>query len=164
MAIYDKEMVKTFYETYREKVSRFRSVMGRPLTYAEKILGAHLAVPATADGFRRGASYGLFHPNRVCMQDATAQMAVLQFMNSGRSATAVPTTIHCDHLIRARRGAAFDGTDLLRHLPRPRQRKRTVRSMTSSLPPHAAMAWASGVRGQASSTKSFWKTMLSPAA
>ena len=108
MAIYDKEMVKTFYETYREKVSRFRSVMGRPLTYAEKILGAHLAVPATADGFRRGASYGLFHPNRVCMQDATAQMAVLQFMNSGRSATAVPTTIHCDHLIRARRGAAVD--------------------------------------------------------
>lgn len=138
MAIYDKEMVKTFYETYREKVSRFRSVMGRPLTYAEKILGAHLAVPATADGFRRGASYGLFHPNRVCMQDATAQMAVLQFMNSGRSATAVPTTIHCDHLIRARRGAAFD-------LPEAKETNREVYDFLASAARRYGMGfWGAG--------------------
>ena len=97
--IYDLTTIRSFYQTYATKVEALRAALGRPLTYAEKVLGVHAATLPTAATFRRGESYGLFYPDRVCMQDATAQMAVLQFMNAEREATAVPTTIHCDHLI-----------------------------------------------------------------
>ena len=106
--IYDLTTIRSFYQTYATKVEALRAALGRPLTYAEKVLGVHAATLPTAATFRRGESYGLFYPDRVCMQDATAQMAVLQFMNAGREATAVPTTIHCDHLIKAWKGVEVD--------------------------------------------------------
>ncbi len=106
--IYNEDMLSAFYATYAQKVAEARKEIGRPLTYAEKVLFAHTAVPVKKGGYERGTDYELFHPNRVCMQDATAQMAILQFMNAGRQQTAVPTTIHCDHLIQAYKGAETD--------------------------------------------------------
>ena len=89
----------------RHAVARRR--FGRAITLTEKILFAHLANPETAP-FKRGKSFLDLHPDRVAMQDATAQMALLQFMLAGKPTTAVPTTVHCDHLIRARSGATAD--------------------------------------------------------
>lgn len=106
--IYDIKHIQSFYSDYQEKVRRVRALLGRPLTYAEKVLFAHEVPQEHGFEHRRGADYALYNPNRVCMQDATAQMAILQFMNAGKAQTAVPTTIHCDHLIQARRGAAAD--------------------------------------------------------
>lgn len=106
--IYDIKQIKEFYASYQEKVGRVRALLARPLTYAEKVLLAHEQPQEQGYDHRRGADYALYHPNRVCMQDATAQMAILQFMNAGKTQTAVPSTIHCDHLIRAQRGAADD--------------------------------------------------------
>lgn len=106
--IYNEDMLRTFYASYAQKVADARKEMGRPLTYAEKVLFAHTAVPVKKGGYQRGIDYELFHPNRVCMQDATAQMAILQFMNAGRRQTSVPTTVHCDHLIQAYKGAETD--------------------------------------------------------
>lgn len=108
--IYDLDMIRTFYATYMERIKNVRTQIGKPLTYAEKVLFAHLADSSTLqkDGFKRGQEYAQFYPNRVCMQDATAQMAILQFMNAGRDSAAVPSTIHCDHLIQAYKGASID--------------------------------------------------------
>jgi len=106
--IYDLEMIRSFYGSYPRRVEEARRAVGRPLTYAEKVLFAHSAEPLPAGGYKRGEAYGLFRPNRVAMQDATAQMAVLQFMNAGRQSAAVPSTVHCDHLIQAFRGAEKD--------------------------------------------------------
>ena len=106
--IYDIKQIKEFYASYQEKVGRVRALLARPLTYAEKVLLAHEQPQEKGYDHRRGADYALYHPNRVCMQDATAQMAILQFMNAGKTQTAVPSTVHCDHLIRAQRGAADD--------------------------------------------------------
>lgn len=106
--IYDIKQIKEFYASYQEKVGRVRALLARPLTYAEKVLLAHEQPQEQGYDHRRGADYALYHPNRVCMQDATAQMAILQFMNAGKTQTAVPSTVHCDHLIRAQRGAADD--------------------------------------------------------
>lgn len=108
--IYNEDMLSAFYATYGQKVTEARKKIGRPLTYAEKVLFAHTADLVKEGGYKRGTDYELFHPNRVCMQDATAQMAILQFMNAGRQQTAVPTTIHCDHLIQAYKGAEIDLT------------------------------------------------------
>ena len=105
---YDLKRLELFYNTFAGKVDNARKVLGRPLTLTEKILYAHLFDAAGAKIFLRGEDYVNFRPDRVAMQDATAQMALLQFMNSGRERTAVPTTVHCDHLIRAHRGAATD--------------------------------------------------------
>jgi aconitate hydratase len=100
-------LVARAYETLARNVAAVRKRANRPLTYAEKIFFGHLAEPATAE-LVPGASYVGLHPDRVAMQDATAQMALLQFMLAGRNETAVPTTVHCDHLIQAYVGAAAD--------------------------------------------------------
>jgi len=98
-------VVPGWYERLAQATADVRSRLGRPLTFAEKILGAHLAQPGALP---RAGEYAAFRPDRVAMQDATAQMALLQFMNAGQSRTAVPTTVHCDHLIEAKAGAAPD--------------------------------------------------------
>ena len=101
------ELVQKTYDTSRSRLKVIRSRFGRPLTLTEKVLFGHLADPE-GEQLERGRAYIQLQPDRVAMQDATAQMAVLQFMLSGRDTTAVPSTIHCDHLILARSGAEED--------------------------------------------------------
>ena len=101
-------MLKAFYSLYEGKIGRIRTVLQRPLTLAEKILYAHLYDERNVKNYKRGEDYVNFRPDRVAMQDATAQMALLQFMNSGRNEAAVPSTVHCDHLIQAYKGAKED--------------------------------------------------------
>ena len=103
--VYDLTMLKAFYSLYEGKIGRIRTVLQRPLTLAEKILYAHLYDERNVKNYKRGEDYVNFRPDRVAMQDATAQMALLQFMNSGRNEAAVPSTVHCDHLIQAYKGA-----------------------------------------------------------
>jgi aconitate hydratase len=105
---FDIEMIKKVYENLGSKVNAARNMAGRPLTLTEKILYAHLTDALPAHPYERGKSYVDFNPDRVAMQDATAQMALLQFMQAGRSKVAVPSTVHCDHLILAENGAAED--------------------------------------------------------
>lgn len=101
------EMIKKVYSQYKENLSDIRGIINRPLTYAEKVLYTHLW-GETEKEFVRGKDYVELSLDRVAMQDATAQMALLQFMSAGREATAVPTTVHCDHLIQAQVGAKDD--------------------------------------------------------
>ena len=101
------ELVERVYATLPERVSIASRRLGRPLTLAEKILVNHLADPEGQE-LERGVSYADFHPDRVAMQDATAQMALLQFMTAGLPEAAVPSTVHCDHLIQAKVGASID--------------------------------------------------------
>ncbi len=101
------EMIKTVYNNYREKLTDIRKVLNRPLTFAEKVLYTHLWDKPTKE-FQRAKDYVDLAPDRVAMQDATAQMALLQFMSSGKKTTAVPSTVHCDHLIQAQVGAKDD--------------------------------------------------------
>jgi aconitate hydratase len=105
---FDIEMIKALYEKLPAKVEAARKLLGRPLTLTEKTLYAHLHIDQKTESFVRGKSYVDFAPDRVAMQDATAQMALLQFMQSGRPKVAVPSTVHCDHLITAKDGAATD--------------------------------------------------------
>ncbi len=105
---FDIEMIRRRYATMPDGVDRARRTTGHALTLAEKILLTHLADDTQRPVFRRGEDYVHFAPDRVAMQDATAQMALLQFMNAGRERVAVPTTVHCDHLILADRGANID--------------------------------------------------------
>jgi aconitate hydratase len=100
-------MIENFYKTFSEKLSQAREILQRPMTYAEKVLYTHLWDKPTKE-FVRGKDYVELAPDRVAMQDATAQMALLQFMSAGRKTTAVPTTVHCDHLIQAQVGAKDD--------------------------------------------------------
>src|SRR5215216_4633355 len=100
-------LVEEVYGRYPERVAAGRRRLGRPLTYAEKVLFAHAEDPHTI-GLERGVDYADYRPDRVAMQDATAQMALLQFMTAGLPRVAVPTTVHCDHLIQARVGAEID--------------------------------------------------------
>ena len=106
--VFDLDMVAAFYAGYETKVKAARTALGRPLTLSEKILYAHLWEGEAKEAFQRGTSYVDFAPDRVAMQDATAQMALLQFMSAGRKKVAVPSTVHCDHLIQARVGATTD--------------------------------------------------------
>jgi aconitate hydratase len=99
---FDIEMIKKVYASLPAKVDAARTALGRPLTLSEKILFAHLHPDQALQVFERGKSYVDFAPDRVAMQDATAQMALLQFMQAGRPTAAVPSTVHCDHLITAR--------------------------------------------------------------
>jgi len=99
--MFDLELIKKVYAGLPEKVENAKKKLNRPLTYAEKILYAHLFDSKAIEVFPRGKAYVDFAPDRVAMQDATAQMALLQFMNSGKKTTAVPSTVHCDHLIQA---------------------------------------------------------------
>jgi aconitate hydratase len=101
------ELVQRVYDTSRERLSVIRRRFDRPLTLTEKVLFGHLADPE-GEKLERGTAYIQLRPDRVAMQDATAQMALLQFMLAGRDTTAVPSTVHCDHLILARSGAATD--------------------------------------------------------
>ena len=101
------EMIKAKYSTFKLKVQETRKVLGRNLTYAEKVLYTHLW-DENVKNFERGKDYVELSPDRVAMQDATAQMALLQFMHSGKKTTAVPSTVHCDHLIQAKIGAEED--------------------------------------------------------
>ena len=105
---FDIEMIKAVYAKYPERVAAARAICGKPLTLAEKILYTHLSEGNATESYERGKSYVDFNPDRVACQDATAQMALLQFMQAGKSKTAVPTTVHCDHLILAKEGANQD--------------------------------------------------------
>ncbi len=107
---FDIEMIKKLYQQFPEKVEAARKVVNKPLTLTEKILYAHLWEGAATHVFERGVSYVDFAPDRVAMQDATAQMALLQFMQSGRTRVAVPSTVHCDHLIEAKVNSKTDLT------------------------------------------------------
>lgn len=106
--IFDIAMISKFYDLYFEKIRRIKSTLSRPLTLSEKILFAHLADGEQIANYMRGVDYVNFSPDRVAMQDATAQMALLQLMNSGRDRVAVPSTVHCDHLIQAYKSAQED--------------------------------------------------------
>jgi aconitate hydratase len=106
--VFDLDMIRKFYSGYSKKVEAIRKVVNHPLTLTEKILYAHLWQGNATEAFERGKSYVDFAPDRIAMQDATAQMAILQFMQSGRTKVSVPTTVHCDHLIQAQIGAVAD--------------------------------------------------------
>src|SRR5690606_9467678 len=105
---FDIDMIKSLYAGFAEKVDAAKKVLGRPLTLSEKILYAHLHPDSPLQDYARGKDYVFFAPDRVAMQDATAQMALLQFMTAGRSKVAVPSTVHCDHLIQAKINAEVD--------------------------------------------------------
>jgi aconitate hydratase len=106
--IFDIEMISSFYRNMPSLLAEIRKVLNRPLTVSEKILYTHLYPGNTAVSYKRGADYVDFAPDRVAMQDATAQMALLQFMMAGKQQTAVPSSVHCDHLIMAKSGAEAD--------------------------------------------------------
>lgn len=105
---FDSKMIETVYKSLPHKIAEIKNVLKRPLTLTEKILYAHLADGEAIKDYKRGQDYVNFSPDRVAMQDATAQMALLQFMTSGREKVAVPSTVHCDHLIQAYKSAKED--------------------------------------------------------
>ena len=105
---FDIEMIKKVYGTIAERVDKARELTGRPLTLSEKILYSHLWDGTPEKVYQRGKDYVDFAPDRVACQDATAQMALLQFMHAGKAKVAVPTTVHCDHLIQAKVNATVD--------------------------------------------------------
>ena len=105
---FDLDLIQSVYQRMPQRVAAARQLLGRPLTLTEKILFSHLWDNAAPQAFGRGSDYVDFAPDRVAMQDATAQMALLQFMQSGRPTVAVPSTVHCDHLITAKNGADQD--------------------------------------------------------
>ncbi len=107
--VFDIEMIKKVYQTISQRVEKARALNERPLTLSEKILYSHLFKGIHNEVFKRGDSYVNFAPDRIALQDATAQMALLQFMQAGKKRVEAPTTVHCDHLIQAKIGA---GTDL----------------------------------------------------
>jgi aconitate hydratase len=106
--VFDLDMIKAVYRQLPERIARARKVVNKPLTLSEKILYSHLHGEQTVGTFSRGKSYVNFSPDRVAMQDATAQMALLQFMSAGIPKVRVPSTVHCDHLILAKDGAKKD--------------------------------------------------------
>lgn len=106
--VFDLDMIKKLYAAMPGRIAKARKVVNKPLTLSEKILYSHLHTDQKLENFGRGKSYVDFAPDRVAMQDATAQMALLQFMSAGRPKVAVPSTVHCDHLIVAKTGAGDD--------------------------------------------------------
>lgn len=106
--VFDEQMIQRVYASLPEKISQIKNKLQRPLTLTEKILFSHLADGEPLKNYERAVDYVNFSPDRVAMQDATAQMALLQLMNSGRKTVAVPSTVHCDHLIQAYAGATTD--------------------------------------------------------
>ncbi|HRO17913.1 MAG TPA: aconitase family protein, partial [Ferruginibacter sp.] len=105
---FDINMIRKVYEQLPARIEAARRAVGKPLTLTEKILYTHLWQGDATQSYERGKSYVDFAPDRVAMQDATAQMALLQFMQSGRTKVAVPSTVHCDHLIEARDNSKAD--------------------------------------------------------
>ncbi len=106
--VFDLDMIKALYAAMPGRIEKARKMVGKPLTLSEKILYSHLHADQKLEAFGRGKSYVDFTPDRVAMQDATAQMALLQFMSAGMPKVAVPSTVHCDHLIVAKTGASAD--------------------------------------------------------
>lgn len=106
--IFDIEMIREVYLQLPERIKSAKQVLNRPLTLTEKILFSHLSPGVPMQNYKRASDYVDFAPDRVAMQDATAQMALLQLMNSGRRSVAVPSTVHCDHLIQAYKNAETD--------------------------------------------------------
>lgn len=106
--VFDEEMIQRIYASLPEKIGQIKNKLKRPLTLTEKILYSHLAANEPLENYNRAVDYVNFSPDRVAMQDATAQMALLQLMNSGRKTVAVPSTVHCDHLIQAHISAKVD--------------------------------------------------------
>lgn len=106
--IFDEKMILKVYESLPQKIEKVKKAIKRPLTLTEKILYTHLSKDEPIKDYKRGEDYVNFSPDRVAMQDATAQMALLQLMNSGRERVAVPSTVHCDHLIQAYKSASTD--------------------------------------------------------
>ena len=104
----DLKIIERFYASFPAKVDYARTILSRPLTYTEKILFGHLNSESSIVNAKRGSSYNDFNPDRVAMQDATAQMALLQFMMAGKDKVSVPSTVHCDHLIQAKVGSNID--------------------------------------------------------
>lgn len=109
--VFDLDMIRAVYTAMPGKIAKARKAVGKPLTLSEKILYSHLHADQTLQEFGRGKSYVDFAPDRVAMQDATAQMALLQFMSGGIPKVLVPSTVHCDHLILAKEGALQDLRD-----------------------------------------------------
>jgi len=105
---FDFDVIKKTYQAFPDRINSAREILKRPLTLTEKILYGHLFDGKEVQPFKRGGDYVDFKPDRVAMQDATAQMALLQFMQAGKARVAVPSTVHCDHLIQAKDGAAED--------------------------------------------------------
>jgi aconitate hydratase len=105
---FDIDMIRKHYETLPSKIEKIRAELNRPLTLSEKILYSHLHTDSPLQNYSRGKDYVFYAPDRVAMQDATAQMALLQFMMAGKSKVSVPSTVHCDHLIQAKIGADED--------------------------------------------------------
>ncbi len=105
---FDIDMIQAHYESLPQKIEAARKLLDRPLTLAEKILYSHLHQNSSLQNYAKGKDYVFFAPDRVAMQDATAQMALLQFMMAGRDKVAVPSTVHCDHLIQAKTEADID--------------------------------------------------------
>ncbi|MFY9151032.1 MAG: aconitate hydratase [Prolixibacteraceae bacterium] len=112
--MFDLDLIQKNYEELSAKITEVKKHLGRPLTLSEKILYSHLYAGQTLNDFKRGADYVDFAPDRVAMQDATAQMALLQFMNAGKNKTAVPSTVHCDHLIQASKNGLADLNDAIK--------------------------------------------------
>ena len=106
--MFDLDMIKVVYAQMADKINSARDILNRPMTLAEKILYSHLHNKNLSNAYIRGESYVEFSPDRVAMQDATAQMALLQFMMAGKKKVAVPSTVHCDHLIQAKKSAQID--------------------------------------------------------
>ena len=106
--MFDLEMISGVYARMADQINAARSVLNRPMTLAEKVLYSHLFGGQPTEAYGRGESYVNFAPDRVAMQDATAQMALLQFMMAGKNTVAVPSTVHCDHLIQAKESARID--------------------------------------------------------
>ena len=106
--MFDLKIIERFYSSFPMKVDKARDALVRPLTYSEKILFGHLDSESSISTAKRGSSYNDFYPDRVAMQDATAQMALLQFMMAGKDKVSVPSTVHCDHLIQAKVGSDID--------------------------------------------------------
>ena len=148
------ELVKNTYAKINSNLKIIRERLGRPLTYAEKILLGHLDDPRNQE-LNPGDSYLLLRPDRVAMQDATAQMALLQFMQAGRDEAAVPSTVHCDHLIQAH--LVLPPTWLLRE-----QRMQRSTIFLRHVP--LAMAWVFGDPGPESFIKSCLRSTHTPAA
>ena len=106
--MFDLKMIKKCYDGMSDSVSKAKKKLNKPLSLTEKILFNHLSLNNDLDIFERGSSYVEFDPDRVAMQDATAQMALLQFMMAGKDKVSVPSTVHCDHLIQAKIDASSD--------------------------------------------------------
>ena len=111
---FDIDLIKKVYSEMSSRIEHAKKIIGKPLTLTEKVLYSHLWNNEISNAYERGADYVDFSPDRVTCQDATAQMALLQFMQAGKQKVAVPTTVHCDHLILAQSGAKKTLNELIK--------------------------------------------------